>query len=288
MAIFHFYSLKITVGVAMSMPENTTRVNKAGLEEIDGEERKYGHETTDQHHVQAHMTYTPYNHYNPSKVDLAKVALKSVFLGMILLTNAMAILFNHLGLIHTPIVISLNYYFIFLAFYHLMEFLSTALFNNRAVDDDSFILEDWDMHWVTVASVVEYVVRTKWLGWPVNSSISILGIIIVVVGQFTRTLAMYTARESFNHYIQRQQTETHRLVTHGIYSVLRHPSYFGFWWWYIGLQLYLNNLILGLVGGYILCRFFRKRVEYEEELLVSFFKEYESYRKRTRTGIPFV
>jgi len=35
--------------------------------------------------------------------------------------------------------------------------------------------------------------------------------------------------------------------------------------------------------------FFDRRIEGEEELLVRFFGgEYESYRKRTRVGIPFI
>ena len=248
-------------------------------------------QTEPQVHTNHHIpqSFTPHSQYNPYKVDLVKVVFKSVLLGSILLINLIMIAMNFGGIIDIPRWIPLNFYFIFLAFYHLMEFLSTALFNNRAVDDDSFILEDWDMHWVTVASVVEYVIRTQWLGWNVIHWICTVGVLVAVVGQFVRTLAMYTARESFNHYIQRHhEAEKHRLVTHGIYGILRHPSYFGFWWWYVGLQLYLNNAILGAVGGYILCRFFRKRVEFEEELLVTFFTEYDEYRNRTRTGIPFV
>ena len=257
------------------------QIDSASLEQTDPQI----HINTNQHIPQA---YTPHSQYNPYKVDLVKVVFKSVLLGSILLINLIIIAFNYGGFIDTPRWIPLNFYFIFLAFYHLMEFLSTALFNNRAVDDDSFILEDWDMHWVTVASVVEYVIRT-WLGWNVIHWISFVGVLVAVAGQFVRTLAMYTACESFNHYIQRHhEAEKHRLVTHGIYAILRHPSYFGFWWWYVGLQLYLNNVILGVVGGYILCRFFKKRVEFEEELLVTFFTEYDEYRNRTRTGIPFV
>lgn len=39
----------------------------------------------------------------------------------------------------------------------------------------------------------------------------------------------------------------------------------------------------------MLWRFFSKRIEGEEELLVRFFgDEYVQYRKRTRVGIPFI
>ena len=48
--------------------------------------------------------------------------------------------------------------------------------------------------------------------------------------------------------------------------------------------------VVCLVGyAVVLWKFFERRIEGEEELLVRFFgAEYESYRKRTRVGIPFI
>lgn len=96
---------------------------------------------------------------------------------------------------------------------------------------------------------------------------------------------MYTARESFNHYIQRQHHEQkHKLITNGIYSIFRHPSYFGFGIWFIGLELFLNNWIVLVFGGRVLWKFFKARIEFEESYLISFFgDEYRKYRNRTRT-----
>lgn len=77
------------------------------------------------------------------------------------------------------------------------------------------------------------------------------------------------------------------LVTHGIYSVLRHPAYFGYFWWAVGTQVLLANpacLVAYAVATFL---FFRNRIPYEERILVRFFgSEYLDYRDRTFIGIP--
>ncbi|KAK6458317.1 Isoprenylcysteine carboxyl methyltransferase family-domain-containing protein [Scheffersomyces xylosifermentans] len=225
----------------------------------------------------------PYARYDPNKVNLLKVALKSVFLGVVLSVNSFVLVANNENSGR------LNWYFIFLAIFHLLEFVNTVLFNNSQVDDDSFILEDKEMHVVTVMAIAEYIIRVHYFGitaWPAASNV---GLIVVLVGQFCRSGAMYTASESFNHYIQRNQQEHHKLITHGIYSYLRHPSYFGFFWWFVGLQLFLNNAVVGVVGSVVLWRFFSARIEFEEKFLVQFFKtQYVDYKDKTGTGIPFI
>ena len=81
----------------------------------------------------------------------------------------------------------------------------------------------------------------------------------------------------------------HALVTHGVYRLLRHPSYFGWFWWSVATQLVLGNPVC--LVGYTLASwdFFRTRIPYEEQTLVSIFPdEYPGYRRRTFIGIPFI
>lgn len=37
--------------------------------------------------------------------------------------------------------------------------------------------------------------------------------------------------------VQFTKAETHQLVTHGVYSIVRHPSYVGWFWWSVGTQV---------------------------------------------------
>ena len=87
-----------------------------------------------------------------------------------------------------------------------------------------------------------------------------LGILFILVGQYTRSAAMATAGKSFNHVVQSTKKDDHVLITTGIYSFLRHPSYFGFFWWGLGTQLVLGNHICFLAYTIILWKFFATRI----------------------------
>ena len=72
--------------------------------------------------------------------------------------------------------------------------------------------------------------------------ISSFGLIFVILGELVRKYSMFTASTNFNHYVQYTKQEGHELVTHGIYSLCRHPSYVGWFYWSVGTQVIDNNL----------------------------------------------
>ena len=119
---------------------------------------------------------------------------------------------------------------------------------------------------------------------------------------------MVTAGTNFHHHIQTKHNEGHVLVTSGIYGVLRHPSYFGFFWWAVGTQVVLGNFFSTIFYVLILWSFFKKRIRgtcrdiylteilannfvktVEEKHLTKFFgNDYTEFRARTTVGIPFI
>ena len=121
---------------------------------------------------------------------------------------------------------------------------------------------------------------------------------------------MIEASSNFSHQIATEKKLTHELVTSGVYSLVRHPSYFGFFWWSVGTQIFLANPLSTVVFVAVLWRFFSYRIKYspmpslqsfrvsgsvlirvrrEEGLLVDFFgDEYVDYRKRVGVWIPFI
>lgn len=114
-----------------------------------------------------------------------------------------------------------------------------------------------------------------------------MGLLLMGVGQVVRSLAMAHAAGNFNHHVQSRRKDGHVLVTDGIYSVLRHPSYFGFFWWGLGTQMVLGNFVCFALYALVLWRFFAKRIEREESFLISFFgDDYIQYRRTTLVGIP--
>lgn len=76
---------------------------------------------------------------------------------------------------------------------------------------------------------------------------------------------------------------------HTLLSVFRHPSYTGFFYWGIGLQIALLNPVCLVGYTAALYTFFSGRIKYEEQTLVDMFgNEYIEYRSKTYTFIPFI
>lgn len=69
------------------------------------------------------------------------------------------------------------------------------------------------------------------------SFLSVIGLLILIGGEILRKTAMITASSNFNHYVQHIREEGHQLVTNGVYSIFRHPSYVGWFYWSIGTQV---------------------------------------------------
>lgn len=152
-----------------------------------------------------------------------------------------------------------------LSAFHFLEFWTTAHFNAPSARADSFLLfsngKEYNMAQSLAALeilVSMYMPRYQLL--YANRLTLIAGIMLVIVGQTARTTAMAQAGTNFNHTPQRIRREGHQLVTTGIYAWLRHPSYFGFFWWAIGTQVLVGNKIC--LFGYIvaLWYFFYRRI----------------------------
>jgi protein-S-isoprenylcysteine O-methyltransferase len=112
---------------------------------------------------------------------------------------------------------------------------------------------------------------------------------MVVFGHYFRSGAMIEASTSFNHYVQYKKADDHTLITSGVYQYSRHPSYFGFFYWCIGNQLLCFNPISATAFSVVLYKFFSERIQVEERYLVNFFgKEYEDYRSKVPTRLPFI
>lgn len=128
--------------------------------------------------------------------------------------------------------------------------------------------------------------------WPSlkeNTTVLIVGIAVCVAGEILRKLAIITANTSFNHIVQYHKSEDHVLVTHGVYRLMRHPSYAGWFWWSIGTQLILANPICSVLYAIVSWKFFQERILIEEVTLVNFFLDkYVEYQQTTPTGVPFV
>ncbi|KAK0255142.1 farnesyl cysteine-carboxyl methyltransferase [Friedmanniomyces endolithicus] len=187
-------------------------------------------------------------------------------------------------------------FFACLSIFHFLEYYITARFNLPTVRAASFLLFNNGTAYnaAHTCAALEIIVTRYWfpdfqrvLVYPPYSIL--LGLGIVAIGQVARSTAMAQAGTNFNHTPVQTRKDGHELVTHGIYSWSRHPSYFGFFWWALGTQVLVGNKVCLVAYAVALWRFFYTRVIAEERTLVEFFgDDYREYRKRVGTRIPFV
>ncbi|CRG90504.1 protein-S-isoprenylcysteine O-methyltransferase [Talaromyces islandicus] len=231
------------------------------------------------------------------KTALSGISVRAFFLGVALGVSSIISIFlawQQIPLWRVPFFISS------LCVFHFLEFWVTAQYNTRNADVSAYLLgSNGAAYNIAHGSAVVECLISHWLaphGYffdPDSSRIPAIivftGAVLMLTGQTVRTLAMATAAGNFNHIVQTERDVHHRLVTSGIYSLLRHPSYFGFFWWGLGTQLVLQNVVCFVGFTVVLWRFFQSRIEREEKHLVTFFQNhYVEYRKKTPVGIPFI
>ncbi|KAJ3683811.1 hypothetical protein LUZ60_014038 [Juncus effusus] len=177
-----------------------------------------------------------------------------------------------------------------ITFFHVSEYILAMLFHGRSNVSSTSLLISKHYAIAMGFSLVEYIVelflfpnlKEIWL-------ISNFGLLMILIGEIIRKLAIITAGRAFTHMIRIYYEDNHQLITHGIYSLMRHPSYCGFYWWAIGTQVMLCNPFSTIIFILVLWRFFYKRIPYEEFFLRQFFgQQYVEYSQNVPSGLPFI
>ncbi|TKX22798.1 protein-S-isoprenylcysteine O-methyltransferase [Elsinoe australis] len=182
-----------------------------------------------------------------------------------------------------------------LATFHFLEFYTTARWIATTAKVSSFLLfSNGTAYNIAHSCAMTEIVVTSLLApnWQARFSAwysMLFAALLIVIGQSVRSIAMAQAGTNFNHIPVKERVEGHKLVTWGVYKHFRHPSYFGFFWWAIGTQLFVGNVFCTFAYTVVLWRFFNARIKGEEKSLMQFFgKDYEDYKARTYTRIPFI
>ncbi|KAF5797245.1 putative protein-S-isoprenylcysteine O-methyltransferase [Helianthus annuus] len=173
--------------------------------------------------------------------------------------------------------------------FHGSEYLLAIIFHGKSNVTLKSLLISQQYILAMILSILEYLLELYFFPelkehWWISN----FGLLMVVVGEVIRKLAIITAGRAFTHLIQRYHEEHHKLVTHGVYSIVRHPGYTGFLIWSVATQVMLCNPVSTVAFTVVVWNFFHRRIPYEEYFLRQFFGEYEEFAKRVPSGIPFV
>ena len=172
--------------------------------------------------------------------------------------------------------------------FHIFEYLihkylhpKKTNINNLLLSRDYLILQT---SCFAVALLQWFIIRS-FLNTIVSRTTQI-GMFLIIFGLVLRLIAIFQLKRNYAHYIYLHKNSYNKLVTNGIYSIMRHPCYNGFIIFQVGIQFYLQNIIGIIVFAVVLDIFFRKRVTYEERMLCRHFPgEYEEYKSRVCFGV---
>lgn len=234
--------------------------------------------------------------YFPGRAkSLEGIALRSFCLGISLALSTVVMGLTLL-LTSSPLW-RVPFFFAALSAFHFLEFWTTAKYNTQEAKIESFLLtSNWPMYFIAHSSATLECLFTN-LIWPNRSwaplysgpILLLVGVILVLVGQLVRATAMMQLGTNFNHIVQERKKAGHELVTTGIYNLMRHPSYFGFFYWAVGTQLVLGNPVCFIGYLVVLWKFFSHRIKAEEAHMARFFGDhFLEYQKRVPTLIPLV
>ncbi|KAI1052230.1 hypothetical protein LB507_007783 [Fusarium sp. FIESC RH6] len=245
------------------------------------------------HSINELMILKPY--FAGQEKSLSGIAMRAFCLGIALASSGIAMV-TILVMTSSP-AWRVPFFLFALSAFHFLEFWTTAEKNTLVASIGSFLLTaNWPGYAIahsaafTECAVVNiFFPERNWAPFGTGHLLLAAGLAMVIVGQVVRSVAMLEAGASFNHHVQTRKKDSHELVTTGIYSVFRHPSYFGFFYWGMGTQLVLGNVLCFFAYGFVLWKFFSARIRHEEAKLVEFFKDdYVEYRKRVGTKMPFI
>ena len=219
-------------------------------------------------------SYPERNHY---LIGLSLSIIFSFSFSMIFFTNS----------IYYPLYL----YFITLCIYHYTEFFSVLLYHFKKLSCEYFLI-DQSLSWIiaTIISFIETILETYYFNKYKKIKIFfIIGLIMTIIGQIFRIGGIYTGKKNFTHKISYEKKKEHKLVKNGVFALTRHPSYFGFYLWSIGIEIMCCNPICFIGFTFILFYFFKNRILLEEKLLIQFFgEEYLEYKKKVGILIPFI
>lgn len=75
-----------------------------------------------------------------------------------------------------------------------------------------------------------------------------VGFVIASIGYLLRASAEIKMEANFTHVIRKEKDNTHELVTTGVYSIFRHPSYTGWFYYCIGREILLLNPVTFVIA----------------------------------------
>ncbi len=161
----------------------------------------------------------------------------------------------------------------------------------------SLTIQEKKWKWVVFSQCAEafllFLIATQLFGkkniFPMHQDIWVVvaGFLLVVIGVVGAFAAKRQLGNLWVYAAASRVTPKQKLVTSGVYKIVRHPIYAGFVVSYVGMELLMGSW-LWISFLFFFIPFFLQAKKEETLLVAHFGKKYTDYQLRTKMLIPFV
>ncbi len=130
-------------------------------------------------------------------------------------------------------------------------------------------------------------VITPFISFWNSPIVAYIGIAFLIIGG----IIMVTSRIQLGKYGTPvvHTGEKHKLVTKGLYKIVRHPMYFGATFMMLGPYIAFKSMFVSIAIVFLYIPLMKARISIEEETLIGTFgDDYRNYMKRTKKLIPLI
>ncbi len=121
---------------------------------------------------------------------------------------------------------------------------------------------------------------------PHSENLQIVATLFFFIGVTIRFIAFKTLKHAFSYSLT--ISANHKLVTSGIYMVIRHPAYLGTFFYVLGIAL-LYQSIPSFIAIIVFIPITLQRIIKEEKMLRDYFGEsFKRYQMNTKKILPFI
>ncbi|MDZ8183258.1 MAG: isoprenylcysteine carboxylmethyltransferase family protein [Nostoc sp. ChiSLP02] len=139
------------------------------------------------------------------------------------------------------------------------------------------------VHWISLYTFSQ---QKEISDIAVDRSLTVTGIILICAAIIVSQVAIKTLGKFFDRLTIKSD---HRLVTDGIYSLIRHPIYTSYILLFLGFCIMLQSLWGSGLLLMVCVVWFGNRIAIEEQMLEERFgEEYQSYSQQTKRLFPYI
>jgi len=197
----------------------------------------------------------------------------------VLFTAFIALLINLNTVRSSPLFLSLV---VLILFIRLAETFTPAANNARHYhrDEDQSKITSWLLGISFFTNILAPILEFRYQAGATTPWWSWLGLFILAAGAIIKLRAMQQAGEAFLPHVKVDAKL--KLVTDGPYALVRHPSYFGLGFSYLGMAILFNSKIAAIALAVLVLPAIVLRIIKEEELLANRFGEaWKKYASQT-------